>query len=206
MEKNKKIISGFVKAVSFSLIGFLVLTFGYWIAEPNIVGAATATDNVNVNLNVAATISITHPTDVSMSPDITGTGSSTGSTSWTVTTNNSSGWKLEVETNQANTMHSGSDVFTDYTEAVEGTPETWSIAASASEFGFGATGTYIETKFGADKYMGFNNATKEQVSHSAAETAGDATTVIFKAEVGSTKLQPTGSYQSVVTATATTLP
>jgi hypothetical protein len=206
MKKNKKIILSIAKAMSFSLIAFLVITFGYWIAEPNIVGAAVATDDVNVNLNVAATISINHPTDVTMAPDITGTGSSTGQTTWTVTTNNSSGWKLEVETNQANTMHSGSDVFTDYTEAVEGTPETWSILGSASEFGFGATGTYIETKFGAAKFMGFNNAVKEQVSHSAAETAGDDTTVIFKAEVGSTKLQPTGAYASVVTATATTLP
>ncbi|MFA5871986.1 MAG: hypothetical protein WC858_04710 [Parcubacteria group bacterium] len=206
-KKNKKIISGFLGAVSFSLIALLVLTFGYWIAEPNIVGAAVATDDVNVNLNVAATISINHPTDVSMSPDITGTGSSTGSTIWTVTTNNSSGWKLEVETDQANTMHSGSDVFTDYTEGTPGTPESWSIANTDSEFGFGATGSYIETKFvGADKYMGFNSTTKEQVSHSAAETAGDDTTVIFKAEVGSTKLQPTGSYSAKVTATATTLP
>jgi hypothetical protein len=206
MGKIKKITKNFTKAVGFSLVVFLVLTLGYWIAEPNVVGAANATDDVNVNLTVAATISITHPTDVSMTPDITGTGSSTGSTGWTVTTNNSSGWKLEVETDQANTMHSGSDVFTDYTEAVEGTPETWSIANSASEFGFGATGTYIEAKFGADKYMGFNNTTKEQVSHSAAETAGDATTVIFKAEVGSAKAQPTGSYSAKVTATATTLP
>jgi hypothetical protein len=205
MEKNKKIISNFAKAVSFSLVGFLVLTFGYWIAEPGIVGAAVATDDVNVNLTVASTISITHPADVSMGT-ITGTGSVTGSADWTVTTNNSSGWKLEVETNQANTMHSGSDVFTDYTELVDGTPETWSIVNSVSEFGFGATGTYIETKFGVDKYMGFNNTTKEQVSHSAAETAGDATTVIFKAEVGSAKSQPTGSYSALVTATATTLP
>jgi hypothetical protein len=206
MEKNKKIIRNFSKAVIFSLVVCLVLALGYWMAEPNIVGAAFATDDVNVNLNVAATISINHPTDVSMSPDITGTGSSTGSTTWTVTTNNSSGWKLEVETNQANTMHSGSDVFTDYTEAVEGTPEAWSIANSASEFGFGATGSYIEAKFGAAKYMGFNNTTKEQVSHSAAETAGDDTVVIFKAEVGSAKVQPTGTYSAVVTATATTLP
>ena len=194
-----------MKAAIFSLAGFFVLVFAYSAFEPMVTDAAVATDSVIVNLNVLATISLNTPADVSMTPDITGTGSSTGSTTWTVTTNNSAGWKLEVATDQANTMHSGADVFTDYTEAVDGTPETWSIAASVSEFGFGATGTYIETKFGADKYMGFNSTTKEQVSHSGAETAGDSTTVIFKAEVGSSKLQPTGAYTSTVTATATTL-
>lgn len=201
--KNKK-LHNLIKAFGFAAAFLLVLVFGYSAFEPQLTGAAEATDSVAVNLTVAATISLNAPADVSMGT-ITGTGSVTGNTTWTVTTNNSAGWKLEVATNQANTMHSGSDVFTDYTEAVEGTPETWSMAASASEFGFGATGTYIETKFGADKYMGFNNTTKEQISHSGAETAGDDTVVIFKAEVGASKLQPTGSYSATVTATATTL-
>ncbi len=189
-----------VFAASVFCVGLIV----YPALEPAITDAANTADDVLVNLSVAPTISLNSPTDVSMGT-ITGTGNVTGSTTWTVTTNNSSGWKLEVATDQANTMHSGSDVFTDYTEAVEGTPETWSIASSASEFGFGATGTYIESKFGTGKYMGFNSTAKEQVSHGSAETAGDDTTVIFKAEVGSAKSQPSGSYSATVTATATTL-
>jgi len=201
--KNKK-TNNFLKAIGFATCASLILFLGYSAFEPSIVGAAFATDDVLVNLTVAPTISINHPSDVSMGT-ITGTGSVTGNTTWTVTTNNSAGWKLEVATDQANTMHSGSDVFTDYTESVEGTPETWSIANSASEFGFGATGSYIETKFGAAKFMGFNNTTKEQVSHNGAATAGDDTVVIFKAEVGSSKSQPTGNYSATVTATATTL-
>lgn len=205
MKKNKKIRTELLKAVSFSLICFLIMLLGYWIAEPNLAGAANDTDDVVVNLAVTATISLNSPTDVTMSPDITGTGSSTGNTTWTVITNNSAGYKLEVATDQSNTMHSGSDTFTDYTEAVEGTPETWSIAASAAEFGFGATGSFVEAKFGADKYMGFNSTSKEQIAHEGAETAGSDTTVIFKAEVGASKFQPTGGYTSTVTATATTL-
>jgi hypothetical protein len=200
-----KMYRSFSKAVFFSLSVLLVVSLGFWIAEPGIVGAANDTDDVVVNLAVTGTISIDTPANVTMSPDIAGTGSSTGNVIWTVTTNNSSGWKLEVETDQADTMHSGSDVFTDYTETVSGTPETWSIAASASEFGFGATGSYIETKFGADKFMGLNSTTKEQVAHQDAETTGSATTVIFKAEVGASQVQPTGSYTSNITATATTL-
>lgn len=203
--KNKK-TKNFLKAVGFAVCVSLFLFLGYSAFEPSLVGAAQATDDINVTLTVAPTISINHPSDVGMGT-ITGTGSVSGNTTWTVTTNSSTGWKLEVETDQANTMHSGSDVFTDYTEAVEGTPETpWAIAASASEFGFGATGSFIETKFGTGKYMGFNSTTKEQVSHSGAETAGDDTVVIFKAEVGSSKAQPTGNYSAVVTATATTIP
>jgi hypothetical protein len=205
MMQNKNIIKNFPYAVGFAVAGLFVFVACYLISEPGIVGAAVDTDNVTVNLNVTGTISLNSPSDVNMSPDIAGTGASTGNVVWTVTTNNSSGWKLEVETDQANTMHSGSDIFTDYTEASEDTPETWSIAASASEFGFGATGSYIETKFGADKYMGFNSTTKEQVAHEATETSGSDTTVIFRAEVGASKFQPTGAYSSTVTATATTL-
>jgi hypothetical protein len=205
MMQNKNIIKNLVGAVCFSFAGFFVLILCFWIAEPGIVGAAVDTDNVTVNLAVTGTISLNSPSDVNMSPDIAGTGSSTGSVTWTVVTNNSSGWKLEVETDQVNTMHSGSDIFTDYTEAMEDTPETWSVASSASEFGFGATGTYVLAKFGADKYMGFNSTTKEEVSTQAVETTGSDTAVIFKAEVGSSKSQPTGSYTSSVTATATTL-
>jgi hypothetical protein len=202
--ENKK-TKNFLKALGFATCVSLLLFFGYSAFEPSLVGAAQATDDINVTLTVAPTISITHPSDVSMGT-ITGTGSVSGNTTWTVTTNSSTGWKLEVETDQVNTMHSGSDVFTDYTESSDGTPETWSVLGTASEFGFGATGSFIETKFGAGKYMGFNSTTKEQVSHSAAETAGDDTTVIFKAEVGSSKAQPSGNYSAIVTATATTVP
>jgi hypothetical protein len=206
IEENKnKFKKEFLKAATFSLVSLFAVVFVYSIFEPAITDAAVDTDDVLVNLNVTGTISLNSPTDVNMSPDITGTGASTGSTTWTVTTNNSAGYKLEVATDQANTMHNGSDVFTDYTETVDGTPETWSIAASASEFGFGATGSYIETKFGAGKYMGFNSTTKEQIAHEGAETSGSDTTVIFRAEVGSSKIQPSGSYSSTVTATATTL-
>jgi len=206
MKRNKNIIASFAKAVSFSLGVFLILTIGYWIVEPNIVGAAVDTDDVIVNLNVLSTISLNTPSDVNMAPDITGTGSSTGNVVWQVTTNDSAGWKLEVEASGSPAMASGGDTFADYGEAVEGTPETWSIAASVSEFGFGATGTYVLAKYGADKYMGFNSTTNEQVSTNSAEGSAVETTVIFKAEVGASKSQPSGAYLATVTATATTLP
>jgi hypothetical protein len=202
---KKKFRKYFFDVAFFSLAALFLLSFGYIVLEPVITSAAVDTDDVLVNLSVLATISLNSPTDVNMSPDIVGSGSSTGSTTWTVTTNNSAGYKLEVAASGSPAMQGGGDYFTDYTEFPEGTPETWSVSSSNSEFGFGATGSYIETKFGAGKYMGFNSTTKEQIAHEGAETSGSDTTVIFRAEVGSSKFQPSATYTATVTATATTL-
>lgn len=202
---NNKNKQQFKKALVFSLAMSLLLVNGFIVAEPVLTNAANTTDAVNVNLNVQPTISLNSPADVNMSPDITGTGAATGSTTWTVTTNNSAGWKLEVNASTTPAMTSGANSFANYTETVPGTPETWSINSTDSEFGFGATGSYIETKFGAAKYMGFSTTAKEQVSHQGTTASGSDTTVIFKAEVGSSKSQPTGAYQAIVTATATSL-
>lgn len=193
------------RILSFFGVFILLSVFLFPFIEPTLSGAAFDTDLVDVNLSVTGTISIDSPSDVSMSPDIAGTGSSTGSAVWTVTTNNSAGWKLEVEADSDPAMASGVDTFDDYSEVTPGTPEAWSIATTVSEFGFGATGTYVGLAFGADKYMGFNGTAPVQVSSDSSETAGAATTVIFKAEVGSAKSQPTGSYSATITATATTL-
>jgi hypothetical protein len=205
INKNK---NEFKKACIFSLVLLLVLGVAYITLEPSLTKAsATASDAVNVNLTVDPTIGLNSPTDVTMAPNITGTGSSTGQTTWTVTTNSNTGWKLEVNASTTPALTSGANDFANYTEGSTGTPEAWSIAAADSEFGFGATGTYIETKFGAAKYMGFSTTDKEQVAHSNSYSAsGQDTTVIFKAEVGASKSQPTGSYQAVITATATSLP
>lgn len=193
-----------MRAIGFAAAVSLLLFFGFSGFEPALTDAAVDTDEVLVNLTVSSTISLNSPSDVSMGT-ITGTGSVTGNTTWTVVTNNSAGWKLEVEASTTPAMANGGDTFDDYGEAVEGTPETWSMANSVSEFGFGATGTYILAKYGAAKYMGFNGTTNEEVATQAAETAGSDTTVIFRADVGSSKSQPTGNYSATVTATATTL-
>ncbi len=167
---------------------------------------ANANDPVTVTATVDPTITISSPSNVTMSPNITGTGANTGSAEWTVTTNNSAGYKLEVEASASPALVSGGDNIADYTEAVAGTPETWSIATSASEFGFTASGTDSGSEYSSGtKYEGFEGTTKIEVATAAAETTGTATTVGFKAEVGSSKFQPTGDYTATITATATTL-
>lgn len=179
------------------------------LLEVKIVKAATNNDTAAVNLTVGSTISISAPSDVSLGT-ITGTGaSSEGTATWTVATNNSNGYKLEWTASSA-TMASGSDTIAAYTPAVADTPETWSIAASASEWGArlksSSTDTALEwgTDTTSEKWLNVATSARQIVSHSS-ETAGSDEVVAFKAEVGASKAQPTGSYTVNVTATATTL-
>jgi len=190
----------------------LVLGTLFPLLEAEQVNAAANSDTAAVNLTVAATISISAPADVSLGT-ITGTGaSSTGTALWTIITNNSGGYKLELQASAA-ALTSGSDTIAAYTPAVADTPETWSVATTASEWGarLKSTSTDAAAEWGTDttaeKWLNVNNAAVRQIVSRTTETdaAGSAETVAFKAEVGSSKLQPTGSYTVNVTATATTL-
>lgn len=212
MERIKKYYSSKIGMVAinslFLVIGlFLIVLFFAAMEEYEVLVGGTTTDSITVSVTVLEAISISSPSDVSMSPDIAGTGSSTGSASWTVTTNWTGGWKLEVHASTAPALQSGTDSFADYTEAVADTPETWSVDSADSEFGFSASGTYAEASYtNGTKYQGFESSTKKQVAHKdSASAGGDATTVNFKAEVGSSHGQDAGDYNATITATASTL-
>ena len=212
-KKNKIRIQKFSLKLRRNLIIFFILSlvvfqivFSFKESNQGMV-AGEATDSITVTVSVVPSISIDSPPNVTLSPNIEETGAAIGDATWNVETNNSDGWQLEVAADASPAMTSGGNSFADYGETVEDTPESWSIANNVSEFGFGATGTYIEAKFGAGLYMGFNGTTKEQVASRAAasEGSGDDTTVIFRAEVGSAKSQSIGDYTATITATATTL-
>lgn len=199
---------------SLGIVASLVLVIGmlFPLLEASRIEAATTSDTAAVNLTVAATISISTPADVSLGT-ITGTGaSSEGTATWTVTTNNSAGYKLEWQASAA-ALTSGSDTIAAYTPAVADTPETWSVAADASEWGgrLKSASTDSDAEWGTDdtseKWLNVNNAAVRQIVSRSTETAagGSDEIVEFKAEVGSSKHQPTGSYTVNVTATATTL-
>lgn len=192
----------------FLVIGlFLTVLFFAAMEEYEVLVGGSTTDSITVSVTVLEAISISSPSNVSMSPDIAGTGSSTGDADWTVTTNWSSGWKLEVQASTTPALQSGTDSFADYTEAVAGTPDSWSIDSADSEFGFSAEGTYAESEYSSGtKFQGFEGSTKKQVAHkNSASAGGDATTVDFKAEVGSSHDQDAGNYEATITATASTL-
>ena len=162
---------------------------------------------------VPISISVSSPADVSLGT-ITGTGtSSTGEATWTVTTSNPSGYKLEWQASGATMTNEYSDTVAAYTPAVADTPETWSVATTDSEWGgrLKSTSTdYASATWGTDdsanaKWLNVKSSALFQIASRASATTGSDEIVQFKAEVGSSKFQPTGTYTVNVTVTATTL-
>ncbi|MFA6520401.1 MAG: hypothetical protein WCT44_02210 [Candidatus Paceibacterota bacterium] len=206
---NKKLF------ISSFLILFLVMQF-YALTEY----AFAVTDNVVVTLDVDSGITISDGAAVTMAPNISiTTDSSIGSSAWTVITNGASGYSLAVKASASPALVSGSNSFADYTEAVAGTPEAWSVASGDKEFGYSAYGTDTSTaEYGAaatcgaagvpdvgQNYEGF--ATSDNIIATRATVtpvAGIATTICFAAEQNGV-FAPVGTYTATITGTAVTL-
>ena len=168
-------------------------------------------------------LAITSPADVTMSPDIGGVsgGIGEGQAAWTVTTDSSGGYSLDIKASSAPAMQSGANSFADYTLAVSGTPDyAWSVAVADSEFGFTPEGNDIVSKFldnGAVCNLGSNDTPDQcwsnlSISYENIASSSDpnhpngtATTVKFQAESGASHSQEEGSYQATVTVTAVAL-
>ncbi|MHB8793747.1 MAG: hypothetical protein ACYC6O_10500 [Thermoleophilia bacterium] len=153
---------------------------------------AQASDPLDVNVTVDNFISISSPGDVALANIAGSGGSSESNATWQVATNNDLGYKLELSATGSPAMTKGTDSFADYTG-----PGVWSIVANESAFGFSVNGT--------NGFQGFSGATPIEIANSPNETAGDDTTVYFRAEVGASHLQASGSYAANLTVTATTL-
>jgi len=114
---------------------------------------------------------------------------------------------------------SGADSFADYTPAVVGVPDyTWSIASTASEFGYTAEGSDIVQLFkddgvscnnlgGSDTSSAcwYNFSTSDEniaQSYLSNHASGTETIVSFRAESGSSHFQALGSYQASIIFTA----
>lgn len=166
----------------------------------------------------AYTISISTPSDIAMSGCRQGLACvSTGTVSWTVTTNSPNGYTLSLSAATDPALKSGSNSFADLSIS----PSFWSVDSKASAFGFavGATGqTGIATGFKDNGttcgtgsnigscYRGFDGTTSIQiVNFSAQAVSGNATDVKLKAEVGINYGQAIGAYTATITATAAAL-
>lgn len=165
-------------------------------------------------------VSISTPTDVNMgSLSQSDKGTAGGSISWTVTTDNPSGYSLAVSASTKPALKLGNGFFADYSPG--GVTGIWSVDVADSEFGFsvGASGeTDIANVFknngsscgaGSDLgncYQGFNGTNTIQiVSRDSAALSGNTTTVNLKLEIGHDKIQDIGAYSATITATATAL-
>ena len=164
-----------------------------------------------VNVTVGPAISIACDPSVAMGT-ITGTGTASNTGTCTIITNNASGYDLDW-TASAATMTNDGSTFAAYTPASPNTPETWSVAATAAEWGgrLSSTSTYPDTgTWGTDSsdetYLDVDTSAYTIVSpNRETSVGGDAQVLEFKSEVGSNVLQETGSYTVNVTMTATTL-
>lgn len=168
--------------------------------------------NILLNSNAFAAISISTPADLTLSA-IPGTGSSSGSVTWNVLTDNVNGYKMEWQAS-ADTMASGGDTIAAYTPAIGDTPETWSVLAGASEWGgrLSSTSTDTNAEWGTDssseKWLNIvaTPSLRQIVTRASPTSAGGSNEIVqFKIEVGASKIQPSGTYTVNVTATATTL-
>lgn len=167
---------------------------------------------------IAPTISISVPSDVAVGA-ITGTGQSsltTNSATWTIITNNPNGYDFSWQATNAAMTNLSADTITAYTPAIANTPEVWSVASTDSEWGahLASTSSIVDTgvwgtgdDYATGKWLNVDNVASYTIASSTSATSltGDDEIVLFGAEIGSQKIQPTGAYSVDVTVTATSL-
>ena len=169
---------------------------------------------------LVSTIAITSPSDVTMTSIENSGGTSNASVVWTVTTDERAGYTLGVEASTDPALASGANSFADYTPAGADPDFSFSVAASASEFGYSPEGDDIASRFqdngsacnagasdAADSCWDGFSTTNESVALSSFanhNTDGTATTIKLRAEIGSGASQVAGTYSATITATAVT--
>lgn len=161
--------------------------------------------------------------DVVMSPDIGGItgGTSDGSASVTVITDSISGYTLTMTASTSPFLKSGSETIANYTSAVTAVPDfTFALdSQNDSEFGFTPEGTDIASKYKDDGVSTCSTGSNDTVNAcwwaiktgrsetvasrtSSNHPAGTATTLKFRTMVGTSRIQPEGTYVGTTTLTA----
>lgn len=218
------------KIISLILISSLLGMTAYFVLEAEIIKAQSS-DTVIVTQAVSAEITISAPADITMSsaiPGITGNlgNPTTGSVSWTITTNNVQGYNLKLKAAAAPALSLDATWnFSDYSPATTVAPDfTWaSPAASVAEFGFTVEPATIAdtdpffkddgvacntgTANAVDKcWWNFATTDKQIVNRSTETTSsGEAVAVKVRAESNAKYLKE-GNYTATITATATMNP
>ncbi len=207
--------------LSVLIVSVLLLTAFTYL--PHYVWAQTsAEDSVLITLTVDAGISITSPSDTSMSRSIgVAADTAVASTTWTVRTNNITGYNLTLKATSSPAMKNNASSTVYVSDFSTTTPTTWSVPSASSSFGFSAYGTDVNTTTwgtGGDcqasahtpsatlKYSAFTTSTSSVVATRAYTTpyAGIATVVCYA--VGqNTYYIPSGTYTATIVATAVTI-
>ncbi len=161
---------------------------------------------------------------VNLLPDLGGLtgGTSTGQTIITVTTDNSAGYLLMVQSASSPALSSVSDSFADYASAGAVPDYNFVLSISQSVFAFTPEGADIVDRYlddgastcgvasGSDSlnrcWDGFSTSTRI-ISSRGAETSpsGATTTLVFSAGIGANRAQTEGTYFATTTVTAIAL-
>jgi hypothetical protein len=211
----------FKKTLAATLLVMVFAITGFALVEPEAAGAASATDTVVITLNVTAGISITSPSDTTMSATLgVAQHSATATTTWNVKTNSAAGYTLAVRATStpAMTATAGGYTIADYQV---GAPNTWNATTGNAYFGYSAFGTDISTGtwgsgsvcYGASqnatsttlKYKGLTTSDVTVATRSSTTTpTGNDSTFCYAVEQNNFYI-PSATYQATVIATATTL-
>jgi|GEM_PF-6393784 hypothetical protein len=193
------------------------------IGEPNIGLSQTTNFALNAGYRqkeaeVPLTLSLTC-SDMVTIPDIPGNGQFSGSGSCVVVSNSAGGYTLSWAvltgsggTNTGSLIAAGGHTVPPYTPSVDGTPETWSVAAEDAEWGgrLLSLSTDIDAKWGTDHvsdlWLNVPTTAYPLVTRGSATPPGGSTEYLaFRAEIGSNHLQVAGNYRAIVTTTAVSL-
>lgn len=163
-------------------------------------------------------LSISAASDITMSSfnGLTG-GTGTGSTTWTVTTDNPAGYTLSVSSTTNPALTSAGSNFANYTPATSDPDYTWSVASTDSEFGFTPEGPDIYPRFKDNGSNACNTGSSDTADRcwdsvltslkpiayksTGNHPSGTNTTVKVRAESGSSHIQPDGNYTATVQVT-----
>ncbi|MDO8573116.1 MAG: hypothetical protein Q7S11_05185 [bacterium] len=211
--------------IGLSLIAGIIFMSGFVFLEPT-VGLAVE-DQVVITQTVTSGISISSPADVTMSQALTvSADTSVGTSTWTVTTNNVTGYTLSVSAsstspcplNTASIMRKSlCDISTasGFTDIATTSKAVWSVTSDYA-FGYSAfgndttghgTGSQCSSTANVPSstllYQGFNGTTLIQIASSSVKTgtSGTATNVCYAVEQDAV-FAPSGTYKATTTATA----
>jgi hypothetical protein len=163
-------------------------------------------------------LALTSASDVVMSPALGGItgGTSNGSTEVLVTTDNPGGYQLSIEASSSPAMTSGANSIADYTPVGVNPDFTFTTDATDAHFGYSPDGTEIASRF-RDNGASCNtdsgtttlacwdglSTTAEVIAESTSgnHPNGASTTVNFRVGIGSSVVQPEGTYTATTTLT-----
>ncbi len=207
------------KSVSTSLIIAIIALAGFALVEPARTEALTATSSVVITLNVTSGVSITSPSNSTLSQSLgVAADGAIGTTTWTVKTNSATGYTLTLNATNSPAMlaTTGGNTIADYQT---GTPNFWNATTGNAYFGYSVIGTDITAAtWGSGsscsggnanatsttlKYKGFTTSPFQVASRSSTTTpTGVDTTVCYAVEQKNFYI-PAGTYQATIVATAT---